>query len=818
MHATFRIVLVRLVFVRLLFVLLAWFAVNAPSAQAASSPQDQNATERNVYGVMVDELFRQAYQAHFAGDGPSALLALDQLNATPTGWVDSVKAWHVVMFRAQVLTRMGRATEVESLLKTARQFELEYFGSLVFSDTLQAQAWVWLGDDKRAKELFLRTAEWFEQQRVTLRVPLESVAFDPGRQAYHTHAKLRTYTGLASLALLDDQASLAKQWAAQAEAVHAAAFPAESQTMSNNTVPAEADLLRALNWIYLGASIAIHDADATAAAGFFERADEFYARIGHRPGLVTSLSYQSYAALRAGQFDAAAKLGTQVVELASELGLPDLIWRMQTLMGEGYLKAGQRTEAERAFRQAQAAVDLVNGSLASDRAKLQFGVGKARITQRLVEFDLKSNNPAQLFEDAERGRARAFVDLLTHTELGLTDNFQTNERVRSLDEKIRILRLRQSLQHGESIAASRRDIDTLMASRNELMDQLAAVNTEWSAAYSVRYGSLEAVQKRLQPADLLVYALATTQPSDIHLMFVRSSSVQFKTIRNGNPGVLAALVQLTDGVALGDVKLQTHALSQLTKVLDTKNWPKATHVYMVPTGQFHSVPWSALGLGRWVSVLPNASWLLRGVPPRHGNTGQLVVGDPDFSGALPQLPGARIEADQVSRQYRVEPLLGKQATTTAIFAQARQKLGVLHLATHGVFDQGEPLKSALFFSKPGGGAQAMTAEDVFRQPVRADLVVLSACETGVGQVQADNDLLGLQRSFYMNGATQMVNTLWPVSDGAAQAFMTIFHANLHLGTGEAIRAAVDSTRKAGHPPSVYAAFVLNGYTAPGRKP
>ena len=87
---------------------------------------------------------------------------------------------------------------------------------------------------------------------------------------------------------------------------------------------------------------------------------------------------------------------------------------MQVLLGESYLKLGQTVSAEQAFRSAQAAVDLVNGSLSSDSAKQQFGVGKSLITARLIDFDIAANNPAQLFEDAERGRARAFVATVRH--------------------------------------------------------------------------------------------------------------------------------------------------------------------------------------------------------------------------------------------------------------------------------------------------------------------------------------------------------------------------------------------------------------------
>jgi tetratricopeptide (TPR) repeat protein len=527
-----------------------------------------------------------------------------------------------------------------------------------------------------------------------------------------------------------------------------------------------------------------------------------------------ALASRASLAFQDGKYPAAIRLGQQAVQIAIQRESPDLIWRMQALLGESYVKLGQADRAEVAFRSAQAAVDLVNGSLSSDSAKQQFGVGKSLITARLIDFDIAANKPAQLFEDAERGRARAFVDLLTDTELSLSDDRQTNRLVRTLDENIRSLRLQFSLQRPGSTrsVAIKREIDELMQQRSVLMDKLAAINMEWAAAYSVRYATLEQVQARLAANEMLVYAVSGSKANDIYLLLIQANSAEIKHIPDGHLVLNSALIELTDAVALADKFMQEASLVRISQALEIQSWPTAEVIYMVPTRQLHFVPWSALDLERWVSVLPNGSWLLRTVKNSALNPTQLIVGDPDFAGKLPQLPGARVEADLISRQYNVEPLVGKQATASEVLARAQKKLQVLHLATHGVFDYQQPLKSALYLSDEAGGAHSMSAEDIFRHPLRADLVVLSACETGVGQVLEDNDIVGLLRSFYMNGASEAVNTLWPVSDQGAQQFMAVFHQHLNQGSGVALNKAVQASKLAGHPPSVYAAFVLNGYT------
>jgi CHAT domain-containing protein len=178
---------------------------------------------------------------------------------------------------------------------------------------------------------------------------------------------------------------------------------------------------------------------------------------------------------------------------------------------------------------------------------------------------------------------------------------------------------------------------------------------------------------------------------------------------------------------------------------------------------------------------------------------------------LPQLRGARLEAERVAAIHRVQPLLRASATEPALRAAVGSGAGVLHLATHGTFDADHPLRSAIYLSGPDGKAAPLTAAELFENPIVARLVILSACETGIGRVTAGDDFLGLVRSFYLAGSRAVVNSLWPVEDQGARLFMETFHANLRDGRyGAAWTAARDAARAAGYPVSVYAAFVLGG--------
>ena len=213
-----------------------------------------------------------------------------------------------------------------------------------------------------------------------------------------------------------------------------------------------------------------------------------------------------------------------------------------------------------------------------------------------------------------------------------------------------------------------------------------------------------------------------------------------------------------------------------------------------------------------VAVLPVASWIQRDLSglTASATASAVVVGDPDFGGLAPQLPGARGEASKVAGLYSRQALIGPAATEGALRAQIGQELDILHLATHALYDPKHPLQSVRRLPD-GSKAAPLTAEHIFQRPLRAKLVVLSACEFGMGRVVAGDDTLGLARSFYLSGAKAIVSSLWEVEDEPTRLFMETFHAELRKGgVGRAWLAARDRLKSAGHAPASYAPFIVSG--------
>ncbi len=172
----------------------------------------------------------------------------------------------------------------------------------------------------------------------------------------------------------------------------------------------------------------------------------------------------------------------------------------------------------------------------------------------------------------------------------------------------------------------------------------------------------------------------------------------------------------------------------------------------------------------------------------------LVVADPaglpvmPDGKRLPSLPGSRREAQAIARLLpgrAVTLLAGAQASKENVRALVPDK-SVLHFATHGILRDDRPFDS--FLALAGDGR--LTAQEIYDLDLEADLVVLSACRTGLGQITGDG-ILGLTRAFFYAGTPSVVATLWDVADEPTFLLVSEFYRSLHRlhDKSRALRAA-----------------------------
>lgn len=233
-----------------------------------------------------------------------------------------------------------------------------------------------------------------------------------------------------------------------------------------------------------------------------------------------------------------------------------------------------------------------------------------------------------------------------------------------------------------------------------------------------------------------------------------------------------------------------------------------------------------LSAGLWAqqqAQLPRNNGRLLALAPRYVG-GKAVNRRPQIRqlrASLQDLPGAREEVRSLSSRYEGLYLLDSNATEEA-FRDLHLRYGVLHLAMHGLLNRKEALSSALIFSENGKGLDdnLFFMHEVQYWKAKANLLVLSACETGTGAFQRGEGLLSMGRSFVYAGIPSLVTTLWSINDEASAELMLYFYEALAEGMAKdraltvAKRRFLEENEGLAAHPYYWAPFVQWGNTLP----
>lgn len=234
----------------------------------------------------------------------------------------------------------------------------------------------------------------------------------------------------------------------------------------------------------------------------------------------------------------------------------------------------------------------------------------------------------------------------------------------------------------------------------------------------------------------------------------------------------------------------------------------AVRLLVVPHGPLHALPFIALHDGRgWlaerfeIAHAPSASLALA-IGRRTGSAPPLVVGVADRAA-----PSIAEEIAAVTGLHRDAVALVADDATVAAVRDAVADRRLVHVACHGRFADSMPDASGLRLAD-----RWLPIRELLELPLSAELVVLSACESGRSEIEPGEELIGLVRSLLAAGAHAAIVSHWPVNDRIATGFMLRLHHELAGGEIpiRALRAAILATMDRYPHPAAWAAFSLVG--------
>ena len=231
---------------------------------------------------------------------------------------------------------------------------------------------------------------------------------------------------------------------------------------------------------------------------------------------------------------------------------------------------------------------------------------------------------------------------------------------------------------------------------------------------------------------------------------------------------------------------------------------------VVPVGALHYVPFHALSDGekylietREIVYSPSASvWQFLNEIPAKQIKSAFLMGFADE-----KIPLVNNEIMALKSIFPSALTFTGEGSMFENYTENADKFDVLHLACHGQFRPDNPMFSSLHLANG-----SVTVRDICSQKLKAELVTLSACETGLNKIFAGDEILGLARGFLSAGAKSLVLSLWNVNDEATAELMQKFYTCLQRGESVAtsLRQAQIAFIDRSEHPYLWAPFISIG--------
>lgn len=594
-----------------------------------------------------------------------------------------------------------------------------------------------------------------------------------------------------------------------------------------------ADPLEERRVIALLANIARDRDQIDKAIKLYQQALVLYKKAKDLLGIGRAYAGLASLYLKQKQFTDAQLTYQQAIDLAKAESDNDTLWHAYWGLGCCQHVARELSEAIDSFNKSLNLINLRQEDLRTDEGKVAFLENVQDVFEKLLIVHLElaqtgTQDYKAALDIAEKARGQALQDLMQGRERRHPSFIDT--QAEAGDTQSHWVDVRQSAPGIESNSSNRLKIVPKTETDQQLLPLARLVFyvlSDRTAIFAVTPD--RKVQGHVVPLGEDAIASRVTHLRKVLNVHEASRGIERKL------GSVSLAEQGVTAVKLETLlqNLYAELIAPIADVLPTDGTP----IVIEPHCALWLVPFAALQLpdGTWMGdrwsfiYAASASTLdeIRQEPcyTPLADSKILAVGNPimpmvpDHDGVkikLQPLPGSEAEVKSIVQLFPEQQgtlLIGQKATEANV-KQLAQSHNIVHLATHGIAYGSDPLASLVAFSPTDHENGLLTAREVIQSSsLPADLVVLSACQTGLGRITGEG-MLGLSRAFLVAGARTVVVSQWSVSDSATMELMVAFYKN-YLQSGNkaiALQKAMQTVRV--HPeyshPRYWAAFVVVG--------
>ena len=565
---------------------------------------------------------------------------------------------------------------------------------------------------------------------------------------------------------------------------------------------------------------------------YLNMAEERFKTSGNREGESNVLVHKGRIFVDKGDYMAARPL-LEVAATASDF--PETSWQAWFNLGRIYEKFEQDEKAVESYRNSISIIEKIRGNLTIDEFKSIYFDNKREVYDRLLRILLKMNKPVESFQVSEQARARAFYDILANKRIDFSGSVPGDLISLEQAKRIEIQKLYKLLQKGD--VSSSGDNDSRASGLRQLREALVTAQSEYEdiiekiKLHSPAYAEMVTAQP-VNPSDLrsilddnsavLAYWISS---DELIIWFITKTDIVCREIPvNGQ--YLGSLVEkarkaIESDSPVNELKPPLKLLYSLLAAPVENSLRQFRNLIIIPNGSLHFLPFQALVDSHGDYLVQNHNIIYEPSASvymicenRKVSAGSRFMGMALSDLSIEDKPGLPGTGEELRKILPLFPdnlsAFGKQGTETFVKKNAGN-YNFIHFATHGSYNYDQPLYSFLLFPSSDEDDGRLNVYEVFGLNLKASLVTLSACETGLGNINRGDEIVGLSRAFLFAGSSSVIVSLWAVADYPTSILMASFYKNLKdHNLQEALSMAQRDLIKTYPQPIYWSPFILIG--------
>lgn len=566
-----------------------------------------------------------------------------------------------------------------------------------------------------------------------------------------------------------------------------------------------------------------------------------------------------------GNYEESTKYFQQAIYLAHNIGGGQILWEAFLELGNTYREKNEPILALQNYKSSIRNIEIIRSTIQNEEQKASFLGTDKRIEayQNLIdilvfldESEPDKNYDLQAFYYMEQAKARAFLDSLELSKIDISHHidFKLLSEEKELEKNItevytRLLNPELSPEvkekHQEDLKRYEDDLEALKL-------EIRTKNPAYAELAFPKAVHMESAQKKLLEDKTAFFAYTIGKRSSYAFVLTKRELKIFNIPPSDElQKMVSDYLKIITDKNNQDFNLGYELFCHLVLPGLNKN---IKNIIFIPGDILNFLPFETLvterSSNRWliedytITYAPSISSLHELIERKRANGAKrkmelLALGDPFFGSLeieengddilqelfsthaynLYRLEFSRIEIEKISALFKdnkTTVLLRESASEEQVKNQSLEDYKILHLATHSLINNKIPERSTIVLSLYSDTKEdgLLQMREIYNLKLNSDLVTLSACQTGLGQLIKGEGIQGINRAFFYAGASSVLMSLWAVNDQATSQLMERFYTHLRssISIMEALRKAKLEMIKSGtlSHPYYWAGFIISG--------